>query len=389
MNKLQQIKSIIDYQNEIIKRWIDRHLKRIFSDSIKANFMIDIFWRVFDKMGNEIPQYFNQNITVEELLKGNYEECSTEICKNIVNIHRANMIFVKNRKEIEEDENYKNELVNDVITQVKLRQFSGRLFRNKQIIKGDNFIYFPVPYTLFAICVKSIWLLDRTSDYRDLYTNIFNKTLSALSLLESSFLDSIYPICRSVIELLVKLLICKANKCCLKKHNDFVWYEINRNCCGKPLPKEFNDLFNKRKNKQCKNRIEYLHFGWVDDIPNYHNLVKNKPYSIEGLMNYCNSTIKNNGEFGFIYQLYQRCHIYAHGNVGNIRFSLLHYFETTLMMYYVIHITYSYFCNEINDDTKINNIDVIKYLGKHLNRLGKQYSERSTPNFEHYYKNPK
>lgn len=377
-----------DLYNELIKRWINRNLKPIFSNSIKANFLIEIFWKVFDKINNEIPIYFNQQVTIQTVMTNSYEECASEICKNIVAIHKANMIFIKDRKTFEEDEKYKNELINDVVLQVKSRNYGAKYFRNKQIVKGDNFIYFPVPYSLFCLCIKGITLLDKTKEYKDLYTNIFNKSLSALSLLESNFVDSTYPLCRSVMELCIKLLVTKNHPECLKEHNDFVWFEIQRNCCGKGFVKEFINKFNNRLNKKDTNKVHYLHFGWVDKINDYTQKIK-KPYSIEGLLNFVNVDINNNGFIEQFKNFYTMCHVYSHGNVGNTKYSLLHYFEASIMLYYVIYIAYDLICEETKTEKSINGIDIIKYLGKHFNRLGNQYSKRSTENFEYYYKNPK
>ena len=88
--------------------------------------------------------------------------------------------------------------------------FTKSILRKKQIIMGDEFLYFPLPYKLFVVSVNALLILNRDTkggNLKYMYNLIFNKSLAALSLIEGNYLDNAYPICRLIIELYFKLLI--------------------------------------------------------------------------------------------------------------------------------------------------------------------------------------
>jgi hypothetical protein len=137
----------------------------------------------------------------------------------------------------------------------------------------------------------------------------------------------------------------------------FSYYETIQTCCEQEFPDEFNQLFANRVNKKEKNKIEYLHYGFVDKISDYHDIVKQKPYSFNGLLKYLKAISSSDilGVFDTIEMLHKMCHGYVHGGISESKYPLLHYFEITLMLYYVIPTTYMMFCADYNEETNITN----------------------------------
>lgn len=62
-------------------------------------------------------------------------------------------------------------------------------------------------------------------------------------------------------------------------------FEVDYSCHQK-YPKEFKGLFEKRVCQDSKAMVDYLHFGWLDFIDEYHKIVKKFPYSIYGIITF-------------------------------------------------------------------------------------------------------
>lgn len=216
------------------------------------------------------------------------------------------------------------------------------------------------------------------------FAKIINKSLSALSLLEDNFLGTAYLPCRTVLELYAKLLVMRAFPELFAEDERFSYFETIQTCCEQVFPDEFNNLFANRKNKNERNKIEYLHYGFVDKIPNYHDIVKQKPYTLIGVLNYLKTNCPNEqvGMFEMMERLYKMCHVYVHGSVVESRYPLLHYFEISLILSCVIPSVYEMFCKDYTEDKDINGISVLDKLNSDYAMLLEQYEERSTENFE-------
>lgn len=213
-----------------------------------------------------------------------------DICKHIIGAHRANTIFftAEEKAKIQKNEKYKIKLTQQVIEQIRLRQYGSAFFRQQAIMLGERFIYYPIPYELFVMCIKMnqvIALKEAKTPVAFCFAKITNKALSALSLLEDNFLGTAYLPCRTVLELYAKLLVMRAFPELFAEDEKFSYFETIQSCCNQVLPDEFNELFSNRINKNGRNKIEYLHYGFVDKIPNYHDIVKQKPYTFMGISN--------------------------------------------------------------------------------------------------------
>lgn len=80
------------------------------------------------------------------------------------------------------------------------------------------------------------------------------------------------------------------------------------------------------------------------------------------------------------------CHGYTHGNIHASKYPLLHYFEISIMLYYVLLHTYKIICEQYNESSKIDNVDIVAKAERDFEQVSKQYSQRSTEKFEAYYK---
>jgi len=366
-------------------------LRRIFDSKIKQSFLIEMLHRVEKTMGMDLFKYFDISFNNDLMVTGNSATIEYDICRMIVGIHRSNSIFIDDpyRTANEKDEKYKKQLIDDVINHVKLRNYSSEFFRKKQIVLGDEFLYFPLLYKLFALSIKGTMILIEKGANQRLsyfYSLIFNKTLAALSLIESNFLDNAYPICRLIIELYFKLLLIELYPGLLEEHDKFADYDMRKTCCGEKYPEDFEEKFNNRKNQKEKNRLDFLHYGWVDFLDDYHDIVKQKPYSTNGLVTYLTEKKSYDSDYTNLMSLYRMCHTYTHGNVANSKYPLLHYFELSIMLGSIVPHVYNMLCAHTNDDSNIEGINVISSIEKDFKLLIDQYNKRSTENFESYYK---
>lgn len=371
----------------------DRALRNIFRNEIKGNFLIKILHAVLDDIKFDLNEYYPLNWSLENSIASGSDIFQYDICKMIVGLHKSNMIFVSESERLKKQENqeYQNKLVSEVIDNIKLRKYGSLFFRQKQIMQGDRFLYFHIPYDLFVICMRINELLRTCKEKFELfpfYSQISNNALATLSLLEDNYLDNAYPICRSTIELYIELLIFTNYQSAFKKYNYFSSIEIYKSCCGQDYSQEFLNLYEKRKNQKESNKIKFLHFGWVDEIKDYHNKVINDPYSIGGLIKYLKKTFHKDDldTINIIEVLYKRCHTYSHGTIQGRTYPLLHYFEICEMLRLSIVGIYKPLCDLLKANTNINEIDILAKTEKDYELLANQYNKRSTENFENYYK---
>ena len=380
-------------QKEInqLRKETREELKVIFSKKIKQSFLISILDKVGSYVYLNLNKYFDFTITNKKIVTGDGFSIDYDICRTIVGIHRSNTMFMQDydRAQLEKNSQYREKLVQQVLVHLKLRPYSAEFFRKKQIKTGDEFLYFPLLYKLFAISTKSLEALmnncEGTGIYR-FYVNIMDKSIAALSLIEDNFLDNAYPICRLIIELYIKLLVIELHPELLSEHNMFSSYDLNKTCCGIKYPDEFENKYLNRKNKKEKSRIDFLHYGWIDNLSDYHEIVTKNPYSINGLIEYIKIKIGNETNFDNLKHLYRMCHSYTHGNVGISKYPLLHYFELSIILGTIVPHTYELLVNRLNCDNKILDVDILDVLNKDYQKVFEQYQKKSTENFELFYK---
>ena len=154
--------------------------------------------------------------------------------------------------------------------------------------------------------------------------------------------------------------------------------------CNIHFPDDFYQKhYNNRINQEQEEVHSFLHYGWVDKIPDYHKIVKRKPYSIIGIFKYIQQ--KENNNLSDLERLYNMCHSYTHANIIQCKYPLNHYFETSIMLYITLSNAYTTLCEYLKCDTSINDIDIITKINTDFKQLLDQYQKRNTENFNKYY----
>lgn len=374
-------KSISDENNKTIKE--------LFKDKIKGSFLIKIKSEVLNKIALDLFNYYPFQFDNKKILTGTDETPEYDICRIIVGVHRHHSIFLSEQEIRENQRNaaYQEQLVNEVIEKIRLRHFGSVFFRRKQLLLGDEFLYFPVPYELFVMCMRSICLIsENVSSFFIEYGDILKNALSSLTLMENNFLSNAYPLCRGMIEQYLKVLILKKHPENYKDYELFCNFEIEQSCCSQKYPDEFIELFDKRILSSSKNKVDYLHYGWLDNIESYDTKSTNR-YSIYGIMDYLMAEADDEqySILNHIKSLYKMCHGYTHGSTVHVRYPLLQYFEISVMLYYVITTVFNDIYYTLNIDFVPEDKILIENLERDFSILHEQYKKRSTENFDLYY----
>ena len=369
----------------------NKALRKVFGKYIKGNFLIEMLYMV-ERSFPGIYKYYDLQVSMETVLVGSDNRLQFDMCKLIIGCHSSNIIFLpdEERVKLEQSDEYKRKLTQQVIQNIKLRRYGSYFFRRQPIQQGELFINYNVPYNLFVTAMRINELLDQKnpqSNVAYLYDEITIKSMAALTLLEDNFLNNCFPVCRVVIELYLKLLLCKNVLDLTEEYFKFTQFEVLQSCCEQKYPKEFNDLFKNRLNKSTSNKVHYLHYGWVDKIPQYHDIVKKQPYSINGVLTYLKATnAKDISYFEELERFYTMCHGYSHGNLIQAVYPLLNYFEISEILHYTLFDTYKLLCEELGLDGQINGIDMYAKAETDFSILHSQYMQRSTENFKNHYK---
>ena len=287
-------------------------------------------------------------------------------------------------EKMKKNEKYKKQIVSETVEKIKLRPYGSVYFRNKTLFQGEEFLYYPLPYELFAMCIKMIEVLKNNLEinFFQLYYGIMYNGISALSLMEDNLLGSAYPLCRGAIEIYFKFLILNVRTDSYKWYEKFRDFEVEQSCCSRIYPEEFNRLFAQRVCQDSKSKVEYLHFGWVDFIAGYHKVVRKSPYSVYGIITFLKNEVGSAFELEHLENFYKSCHAYIHGSVQAAKYPELHYFEISIMLYYIIRSTFQLLCQEKREEITINGMDIILMIDRDFKVLYEQYKIRSTENFE-------
>lgn len=376
-DSLQIAKAICENDNKT--------LRVLFKGKINGSFLIKVKSKIFERLGPSLFTYYSMQFDNARIVTGTDETPQYDICRMIVGVHRHHSIFLseeKIRKNIKSTE-YQEQIINEVIEKIELRQFGSRYFRKMQLFFGDEFLYFPVPYELFALCMKSLSLMaENAKPQFTYYIDLMGLALSSLTLMENNFLSNAYPLCRSMIELHLKTLILDQHPEALKEHERFCAFEIKQSCCSQDYPDEFIALYNAKKHGATK--VNYLHYGWLDSIDDYDTRNANR-YSIYGILAYLEKNSPAPEDFATIDALYKMCHGYTHGSVTYVKYPLLQYFEISIMIYHVISSIFPNIYRELKLAIPDEDKSILNILERDMKLLREQYNQRSTPNFELYY----
>lgn len=370
----------------------ERTLKDMFRDEIRGSFLIDIKSRVETFIAPVMMQLYDFNFNEEKMITGADNCIEYEVCKAVIGVHHANTVFLtkEERSSKEKNPEYKEQLTKQVAENILLRRYGAALFRRIPVIQGERYIYYPVPYLLFVLCTRINELLIQhgtLSESTYWFSLIMNKSLAALTLLEDCFLDSAYLPCRTVIEMYVKLLLFRKHPNLFAESAKFAAYDLDKTCCSQKYSEEFNDMFLERKCAKAS-KLDYLHYGFVDAIADYHNIIKQTPYSINGIIQYLSyyADTETAAMLEQLKRLYTMCHGYTHGNVVTAKYPLLHYFEISLILGEIIPSIYLMLCADIGIDTTIGGFDILARFETEFSLLKEQYDARCTENLNNSYR---
>lgn len=365
-------------------------LQRVFAQRIHGWFLIDIKEQVMKALGlHDLTKYYDFYWSDMRMITGIGEAPEYDICRMIVGIHRAYSIFLTDDeiRRKEKSRKYKKQLVDETIEKIMLRLYGSVYFRKTILFQGEEFLYYPLPYELFAMTARmsEILVKSKNAGCGQLYYGVIYNVTSALFLLEDNLLGTAYPLCRGAIEMYLKLLILSDQPEAYTEYENFRMFEVSRSCKG-GYPEEFNKLFDKRMCKNVKAKADYLHFGWVDSIEEYHCIAKESPYYVYGMFHFLGGKVQERKcELEQLEELYKWCHAYTHGSVQTAKYPILHYFEITIMLYHIIRGTFLMLCAEKNMEITVNGQDIIAMIDRDFDVLYEQYKNRSTENFERYY----
>lgn len=366
----------------------DKTFRDLFKGKINGSFLIKIKGEVLRELRADFPKYFPMLFDNANIMAGTVDAAEYDICRMIVGVHRHYSIFLSDEeiRNNQRDKKYQDRIVNEVVEKIRFRQYGSVFFRRKQLLSGDEFLYFPVPYELFVMCMRSLYIMNRNkAPIFFYYGDLLGFALSALTLLENNFLSSAYPLCRSMIELYLKILMLQKHpdaSVCYRKFCDF---EIEQSCCSQKYPDEFIAIYNNRKFPSAKSKSNYIHFGWLDCIEGY-NTKKSNRYSIYGILEYLMDCDEQKDGLTHIKTLYKMCHGYVHGSTIHVKYPLLQYFEISCMIYYVIKPVFIDIYEKIPAPMSNEDKSLLNALERDFRKLDEQYKRRSTENFKLYYK---
>lgn len=375
---------------EVIAEQHNTALRDMFKEKIKGYFLIDIKDRVMKALRFDgLIKYYDFRWSEERLVTGIGGAAEYDICRIIVGIHKAKSIFLSDNeiRKNEKSKKYKQQLIDETIEKIKLRSYGSVHFRRETLLKGEEFLYYPLPYELFVMTVKMSEMLTGDHDYNchQLYYGVIYNSISALSLMEDNLLGTAYPLCRGAIEMYFKLLILASRTKFYDRYEKFRMFEVKYSC-NRAYPEEFNALFKKRIYKNSKSKADFLHYGWLDYIDGFHEVVKKSPYSVYGIITFLKDENKDkNLGLEWLENFYKSCHAYTHGSIQIARYPVLHYFEITIMLYLIIRTTFLLLCKEKKEGTMIDGQDIISMIDRDFDILYKQYEIRSTKSFDRYY----
>lgn len=367
----------------------NRILKDLFRSEINGSFLIRIKSGVLNAVLPILPDIFDLKYSDERMMTAGDNAIEYEICRHVIGVHNSNTVFLsaEEKRSWEKDDEYQARLVSQVAQDVIIRLYGSAYFRKKAIISGERFLFYPVPYDIFVLCMKTNEILIREGgkcESAPLISLIINKAMAALSLLEDNFLDCAYMPCRTVIEMYVKLMFLRRQEGLFALSAQFATFDIDKSCCSQEYSDSFNALYARRKNPSATNKIEFLHYGFVDVVDDYHEIVKQQPYSVGGIIKYLIS--KSDEETSVFFKeleaLYKMCHGYTHGNVVKTVYPHLHYFEISLILGGIVPKVFKMLCDDYGIEATLNDIDILEKFNEDFALLQEQYSKRSTENFE-------
>lgn len=378
-------------QMKQINEVIIKSIRNIFKNEIKETFLLKIFNMIKEKYPN-LYNYYSDilNFNFENILQGPNNSMDYDICCHIVGIHKSNMLFLsENEKgEMQKDIKYKEKLCEQVYKNISLRQFGSSFFRKKSLIKDDRFLYFRMGYNMFVTTtiVSSIISDNKLSKNKllNFYVSFIGEVISILTLLENGLLVQSFPQCRNLIELFFKYEVLYLHPKAIEEYNEFCQYEIDYATTGK-FNEKFIEKYNNNCNKEKVDKIDYLHFGWIDSIFEINYYKTEKQYSVRGLYNYLCAREKNNNYLLILKESYNRCHLFSHGSTISKVYPIQAYFELIQIVYPILRTILIHLSKYIGKGIIVNDMDILKKIDNDYKDFSKKLDIMNTKSIEKYY----
>lgn len=117
-----------------------------------------------------------------------------------------------------------------------------------------------------------------------------------------------------------------------------------------------------------------MHFGFVDEIEDYHTIVHKNPYSMTGLFEFLrnDSDPEKRSKLDRLEALYRQCHGYVHGNVIGAIYPLLHYLEISLILGNIVPDIYTALCTAAGTSTDLG-FDIMARFREDFAEMQEQY----------------
>lgn len=379
---------------KIQEELVSNELKEYFKNKIKLSFLIARWKSIRRKI--DISKYYKFRFS---LLQKNVDlDFDFDIANHIVGIHTFNTLLLDEyeKGKLQSNSKYQQQLEESVINQIKLRMFGSMLFRNQKLLYVDeDYLYYPPVYNLHVLTFYLMGLIieinntqklkDIDLEYLFMLYNILEKIKGVIALIDYNNLDSGYPIMRNIIELYVVYLSLKYSTSDIQKYKKFQNYKIILNC-DQPLPEEFEKEYSKVSSYKV-DRMDYLNYGWIDDIVELGYIKKKNSYKFKDLIDLVDLLIEKHNnikEYGSeLYEHYNKCHVFTHGNGLTFKYPILYIRDLCAGIGMVL----LGIADEISKIKKIDlyeGIDIIKLTKNSLDELAKK--DYTTENFEKYYK---
>lgn len=342
---------------------------------------IENYSKIHIKNIKEISLDFIKKIVLKIKSRYTFEQLYKEfpfILECIIGIHEFKTILPckLNKDSInikENNDNYVNELLIELDKMLKLKEnIKYNFFRIPKLNWPNwNIIYFPIFYYLVFLNIEFIDILNNPNInqiWKKYYWNLINKSFAILILIQDLQLDSAYILLRNFIEELINVLIFLHYPNVLDEKNLFNNFSIN-NC-------DFISKWEKHKSDKSPPKRSFLDYGWVDEINNYHDVIKENPYSFNGIINFLTKAnydffwkkyswlSKNNTNkiLENIHSIYKKCCKFVHNNFNNEKISVIECSKDCVYPMYFIILMYYSICHVLHINPIINEIDIFEEL---------------------------
>ncbi|MBQ7579105.1 MAG: hypothetical protein IJT25_01045 [Clostridia bacterium] len=347
-------------------------LKEEFSRFISGSDLIRIKSKILELLDADLLKFYPSPKNLYATVCNMAEDVDYDICQHILGVHN----FMSYGKTLEEknallkNASYENKLIEEVLLNIKLREFGSANFKNKNFFKEENLNYRTLTYDVYVFCQLLLKNIEQTEQeaIKLFASKIFSNCLSMLSLIEVGDIDNAYGLLRNCLETYIELSVFCEIKNAPEVFSEFYSLhkiELDKNYLGKEYPDLFLKKFAARKLKQNEDKeYDYVHYGWVDKIADYYEVLfdHHHPYSSKGLIYY----LQNKNRSSNIYALkdwYNKCSGFVHSSIikRGAKPELMALNLTNALAFVVLN-TFEKARNVLKINPIINGIDVYKKL---------------------------